>query len=119
MCDACFAPDKEPIESAVTRAAKKLDKIKPGWENLIDTQTLDIFQCDKCVLGQVFEEEANREGYLTGYHLGMNRLWDQLFNGGTGVAFSDTRGHDQWVQEINARREAAQVPLKSDHALVA
>lgn len=41
----------------VKRAAALLDRAKPGWENLIDTETLDLIGVNSsrdCVLGQVY-----------------------------------------------------------------
>jgi hypothetical protein len=38
----------------VKRAAALLDQARPGWENLIDTERLDLIMSANCVLGQVF-----------------------------------------------------------------
>lgn len=42
----------------VARGARALDMIKPGWFGLVDWGTLDIYWCDKCVLEQVFRNDA-------------------------------------------------------------
>ena len=34
-------------------SAKRLDKIYPGWHNLIDTDRLNMVSTDDCILGQV------------------------------------------------------------------
>lgn len=41
-------------EIAVRRGAELLDRVQPGWYNEIDTEILDISDCVRCVLGQLF-----------------------------------------------------------------
>ena len=41
--------------SAVAQAGMEiLDEYKPGWEGLIDPETLNLESCSFCVLGQVY-----------------------------------------------------------------
>ena len=42
------------MSETVTRAAALLDRAAPGWENTINTETLDLHTVDNCVLGQVY-----------------------------------------------------------------
>ena len=46
---------KEKIDAGVAW----LDKRKPGWRTEIDLKTLDVSDCDYCVLGQVFGHYAD------------------------------------------------------------
>ena len=39
----------------VHAGAKRLDKLHPGWADLIDPNTLDIADTCKCVIGQLYE----------------------------------------------------------------
>lgn len=42
------------IREAVALGAKRLDEIRPGWRNEIDTEELELASCSRCVLGQLF-----------------------------------------------------------------
>lgn len=44
----------ETVQERVARGAAWLDEQKPGWEDLIDFDTLDLSSCSLCVVGQVF-----------------------------------------------------------------
>lgn len=57
----------------VERGAALLDKIRPGWIDTINLDTLNIASGSDCVLGQVFAEEAARVG-TDGFGVGMNVL---------------------------------------------
>lgn len=117
MCDEC-APQ---LQETVAEAAKRLDKVVPGWEDRVDLPTLNIASCSDCILGQVFRKEArawNRRLNLTGYHYAMDKHWDGIMSG-LSIAFTQEDAERYWVQEIQSRRLAAKIPLKSDHALTA
>lgn len=43
------------LTECVNRGAAVLTGYMPGWENHIDTATLDIHSLDVCILGQLFE----------------------------------------------------------------
>lgn len=50
---------------SVENAAKFLDSVKPGWENLIDLDKLDMQSSTNCVLGQVYADNVDNErGYF-------------------------------------------------------
>ena len=36
------------------RGAEKLDTLIPNWHQYIDVRTLDVADCERCVLGQLF-----------------------------------------------------------------
>lgn len=44
----------EDFQSRVNRGAALLDAEFPGWFERIDTDSLDIATCSRCVLGQVY-----------------------------------------------------------------
>ena len=41
------------IEERVAKGAALMDEKVPGWERKIDTASLDMGQCPRCVIGQV------------------------------------------------------------------
>ncbi|HWP38979.1 MAG TPA: hypothetical protein VNL18_15640 [Gemmatimonadales bacterium] len=45
--------EKDAIKAAVQRGVRWLDRHRPGWENLIDPETLDLGSPCRCVLGQL------------------------------------------------------------------
>lgn len=47
------------VQKRVQRGAAWLDQNKPGWEHLINFEHLEMGSVCDCVLGQVFEREAN------------------------------------------------------------
>lgn len=49
---------RESYARRVARGARWLDEVKPGWIALIDRDTLFLRDVRRCVLGQVFREEA-------------------------------------------------------------
>lgn len=118
---------------AINAAGERLDEIKPGWFDLVNLSRLDLNSSTRCVLGQVFREEANLSGYkLSGFTYATMR-----HNWGAGIiAFAGTRTVERmWVDYIRFRRaEAKQAkvvyadfsapireaqPSKSEVALVA
>lgn len=42
------------IESRVKAGAELLDRIRPGWHDLIDLDILEMSDCTKCVAGQIY-----------------------------------------------------------------
>lgn len=46
------------FEEQITAGAEWLDEFKPGWERLIEPATLSLESPCRCVLGQVFYDEA-------------------------------------------------------------
>lgn len=58
----------------VARCAAELDRVKPGWETLVDIETLCIFDSKRCILGQVFREEAEEVGASSGYDYALD-IW--------------------------------------------
>lgn len=57
-------PDNETpltpdFRKRIERGAAWLDRVKPGWRDLIDLDTLNLADAESCVLGQVFADEAD------------------------------------------------------------
>ena len=52
----------------IARGCKVLNKIKPGWTREIDLDDLDMGNCGRCVLGQLFGDFS--EGAYRVYELG-------------------------------------------------
>lgn len=77
----------DTIHTRVTRGAEFLDRVKPGWERLVDLAALDLSDGCRCVLGHVFAGEAGvfnlfmagGEYWWDGYSLGSTLLPDLMF----------------------------------------
>lgn len=54
-------PTREEADLRVSRGAKLLDSLVPGWAHWIDPGLLKIESCTSCVLGQIFGS------YMVGY----------------------------------------------------
>lgn len=90
----------------VRRAAALLDKARPGWENEIDTETVDLLSSKDCVLGQVYGDfstgvvDISNHGYVS-------RGWETPFSG------PDADGRQMritaWLVEIHQRRAVSAV----------
>lgn len=84
----------------VKRAAALLDRAKPGWENLIDTETLNLNRTACCVLGQVYGEDEYEDA----------RFWFVRQGFGFGdidTPFVEIHGNattTDWLTEIHDRR---------------
>lgn len=44
----------EPMAVRVRRGAKWLDEAEPGWARRVRVAELDMIECDRCVLGQLY-----------------------------------------------------------------
>lgn len=58
-----------------------LDEHKPGWVEEIDLGRFDIDDGCRCVLGQIFEEEAAGDGGYAGYTYACHKVWPEVLNG--------------------------------------
>jgi hypothetical protein len=45
------------IRERIEKGAAWLDSVKPTWRDLIDIDSLDLGDTERCVLGQVFHDE--------------------------------------------------------------
>lgn len=53
-----YVEDDLDVETRVERGVLWLDEHVPGWYHRIDLDVFDIRSCNRCVCGQVFEDEA-------------------------------------------------------------
>lgn len=80
--------------TTVAEAAKILDKDRPGWENLIDINKLDLNDPYECILAQIYGN------YSTGY---KSLFDDNPYGTETAKLFSLVKFTNSWKQEINNR----------------
>lgn len=89
-----------------------LDMVKPGWQNLIDWDRLDITNNTACVAGQALRDEAERESdaggfrWLTGYDM-LRELYGLSPDERAALGFStddldDAGENDPWRELRNA-----------------
>ncbi len=53
------------VEELVNAAAVLLDTVCPGWERRIDVDYLQMTSASRCVLGQVFRRDSNRNRFTS------------------------------------------------------
>lgn len=53
---------------AVKRGAYWLDSVYPEWAQRVDLDALNLNNCFKCVLGQIFAVDIDYAWGITGYH---------------------------------------------------
>lgn len=63
--------DRLRITEATARAALLLDVVAPGWEANVDPARLDMFSCDRCILGQ----QLGKHPYFEGCQTFEDALW--------------------------------------------
>jgi hypothetical protein len=113
----CKSYPHTEVNRIFTAAVAALDEIRPGWEDKVELDVLDMCNVKECVLGQVFHEEAQEALLHSGYDY-ARETYPVLANE-TAPAFSGAYVFtDLWIKEIG-NRQAAKVALKSDHALTA
>src|SRR6476661_1172261 len=107
MCQFCNRPEEytERVRQSVRSAARVLDFEIPGWEDRVNTETLDIADCKNCILGQLFAEEGqfhvDRYGHaLTGYQYAVENREDIVFRDGLINAYTSPSATAFWVEEI-------------------
>ena len=55
------------LKSKVANGAKVLDLISPGWAKRLNLKKLDLEDCDRCVLGQLFNGYFGTESTILRY----------------------------------------------------
>lgn len=108
----------EELAERVARGAALLDKMKPGWFNKVNDQTLKLTNCVKCILGQLYDYEFKNDrtseyASETGYGEGMQRLGLNDYPTAEQHGFYSKNTeyyrllHDIWIDVIaNKRKEA-------------
>jgi hypothetical protein len=107
MVDYMKPPSASTRAATVARAAKMLDVCRPGWAQMIDVGTLDLYHGDHCILAQCFKPRwwqfwrVSNDGFLYGVaHLPLIQFG--LFNH-IGVFAYREMYQDFWVAEIATR----------------
>lgn len=95
------------LRERVQRGMAFLDVDKPGWEDCIDLERLDMSNCGDCVLGQIYGYYGNGLGALYTKSTAINPLPAILH------AFTRDNGNTDWrdlksiwIDEITKRRNA-------------
>ncbi len=89
------------IKNRVIKGAKHLDKMEPGWAERINLQTFEIFNCWKCILGQL-------KGYYSPYSVGLES-YSEAEKHGLNWMIHEGEGprlQQEWVAQIKKRRKA-------------
>lgn len=98
----------------VEKAAAFFDEKRPGWFHAVDTDTLDLFSLDNCIIAQITRNEYKSTGFGSRYGFGMHALGlrdgnvdDELLGDGNVVA-DNSMYLDAWKTLIAARKAQAQ-----------
>jgi len=90
--------------SRAARGAAHLDGVQPGWQNQINTNTLNIAHSHRCALGQVY---GTYGAGLSQAHVGA-RAADLGMVAMTANIDAEYRAlTEAWVQEVEKRRVLA------------
>ncbi|MBA2413166.1 MAG: hypothetical protein H0V63_10120 [Burkholderiaceae bacterium] len=120
-----MALTKTCLRAQAKKGAELLDHKHPGWWRKVKTTELDMSECDRCVLGWVFEGSSDNDlGYWSGvwglFGSGDFRSpWTHGFNA-EGKAFKDGTTDfdvlaDEWVKRIQQRRREYRADLAQRH----
>jgi hypothetical protein len=97
------------IAERVANGAELLDEKKPGWDQRIDLDTLQMHSCYRCILGQLFADDHLGKAY-TPFGVGIRALL--LADDDDVPSVYGFDGHDtdalaaEWKRLIEARRSA-------------
>lgn len=81
-------------KALVEKVAKRLDEIRPGWEEKVDVSVLDMIDSSRCVIGQVFDLK------LEDWSAYSNVL-ENCFHPDHEVAFVCNK--ELWIEQIKGR----------------
>ena len=103
-----------PYPTSIGNAARLLDVYQADWYKKIDVTTLNQTSPTRCVLGQVFDEEAKKNN-RRGYHYGMETLFDYNSHEGDMSGgplskdniFGSKASVEEWKFEISKRINTA------------
>ena len=103
------------FKKQIKKGMKFLDEKVPGWEHRIDLDELDIANCTRCMLGQLFGDygRITRDGYLFEV-LSRSESASLGFTVGsfTPCILEDRSWHnltDEWVDAIDDKLELSKV----------
>ena len=98
----------------MSEGGRWLDENRPGWETNVDIDTLELKSACRCVLGQVYEREANHNNCRSGYEYGRDRMIGSLSRTRQlGFVLGSNQSdyahlNRYWREEIRERRERNQ-----------
>lgn len=98
------------IAERVAAGAAFLDEREPGWVDRIDPRRLDIADCSRCVLGQLFGAYVNGLDWMhdVAPHVDQLELGFMFADGSEDAELDDAEGlTTEWLRVILARRKAA------------
>lgn len=83
-----------PLPKSVAEAATHMDDFCPGWYNKIDISALNMIDAQKCIIGQLFNQQGSLFGKI---------LYNMYGKYNTSGYYS---GYDtEWLDEINKRKQ--------------
>lgn len=86
-----------PYPTSICEAALLLDRVKPGWENRIDKNRINMSGGSFCILGQLYGGYYNGTIELFGFKYGSS-------GGKTGDSIFGTQTDEKyWIKEIDKR----------------
>lgn len=92
----------QALHSNASHGARYLDQFKPGWFKQIDLDRLQLHDCTRCVLGQLYvdmidepipEAHGYEDTYSDGYDAGLDILCPP-YGDDSQQAFAETNGFD-------------------------
>lgn len=122
--EAIFASQVSPegIRERVAMGANMLDQYMPGWHERINANDLEIRNCAKCVLGQLFQNfQSHESGDFLGFvaqtlnpHIDKEDLYFDSADGGFHFATFDVESEEdlkeeerllnaEWIRVIHSR----------------
>jgi hypothetical protein len=98
----------ERARKNVARGAALLDGLKPGWEDAVNVETLSLWNCTKCVVGQLFGEYFHHFEKVTPSPITHGFNAEFAIVGGFKESYWPTYEDlaQAWTEEILKRREA-------------
>lgn len=72
------------IAERVARGAAWLDDVRPGWRDQVSLDAIDLNSNQRCVMGQVFAGESEKDGFTVGCEIKYRSLGDGVGIGDLG-----------------------------------
>lgn len=107
-------PSSRAIASAVRakRGARWLDEEFPGWEERINTRTLDLGRGEKCICGQVFQKKAGRSRkFSDGFEYAEDTLFTEANAWINAIVKMETKKQGLHSDSWNERAERVGIAL--------
>jgi hypothetical protein len=100
------------VAERVAAGVAWLDEHEPGWETLMNVLDLEMSVSCRCVLGQVYADDAEHSFYQDGFAYGIS-AHDIGFETGIALGFdADTRMPDNWEALTAEWRRVIQARLE-------